>query len=424
MDSFKKTDEAKIKDRFDKAVDFYSKYNVNVNSVLEMMDKKDLSLHCWQGDDVLGFESSLTGANGGIFAVGSQPGRARNANELRADIDMAFSLIPGSRRLNLHAFYLESFGKEVDRDEISPEHFEGWLKWAEETGTMLDFNPTLFSHAKSADSFTITNSDDSIRNFWIEHIRRCRKIASLFSERLGGESVVNLWIPDGMRDMPADRWAPRKRLTESLDEVFKEEYPSIKDSLESKLFGIGSEEYVAGSADYYLSYAVSRKKMVCMDMGHYHPTEKISDKISALLIFLPEILIHLSRPVRWDSDHVVITNDELLEIFRETARGDAFDKVHLATDFFDAGINRIGAWVIGARSVKKAMLSALLEPSDMLKEYEHKGLGAEKLALMEESKWFPVSDVWNFYCMKSDVPPGFEWIKEIQSYQSRILSKR
>lgn len=409
---------------YEQAAEFYSRYGVDAQAAVRALEEKPISLHCWQGDDVAGFESSGTLSDGGIAATGNYPGRARDAEELREDIEKVFSLVPGKRRLNLHAVYLEDSGGKTDRDAVSPANFKGWMQWAEENGAKLDFNPTFFSHPKASDGFTLAHADKNIRDFWIEHAKRCREIASAFSSRLGGDSIVNLWIPDGMKDIPADRWAPRARLAESLDEIFKEDFPGIKDALESKLFGIGSEEYVAGSSEFYLAYAVSRRKMTCMDMGHYHPAETIHDKLSAVLAFLPEVLLHLSRPVRWDSDHVVILNDDLLNLFHEIIRGNALDRVHLATDFFDAGINRVGAWVIGARSAQKALLSALLSPAGLLKEHEAEGQGAEKLALMEEAKFFPVQAVWSYYCMRSGVPAGPEWINEIAEYESRVLSKR
>lgn len=424
MIPYKKTNKASIKEEFERAAEFYSRCGVDAEAAIKTLENKPVSLHCWQGDDVGGFESSGADTGGGIMATGNYPGKARNAEELRRDIEKVFSLTPGKRRLNLHAIYLENHGKKADRDAVAPEHFEGWMQWAEDAGARLDFNPTFFAHPMASDGFTLSHRDKTIRSFWIEHAKRCREIASVFARRLGGPSIVNLWIPDGMKDFPADRWSPRARLAESLDEIFRENLPGIKDALESKLFGIGSEEYVVGSSEYYLAYAVSKGKMTCMDMGHYHPTEALYDKLSAVLAFLPEVLLHLSRPVRWDSDHVVILNDDLINLFHEIIRGNALEKVHLATDFFDAGINRIGAWVIGARSAQKALLSALLSPVEMLRKLENEGLGAEKLALMEEAKWFPVSDVWSYYCMRSGVPAGPEWINEITEYQSRVLSER
>ncbi len=416
--------EAGIKEKFEQAGEFYADYGVDVEAAVGALEEKSISLHCWQGDDVRGFESPGEAGSGGMMATGNYPGRARNPEELRRDIEIVFSLVPGKRRVNLHAMYLENRGKDVSRDNIGPEHFEGWVQWAEETKAALDFNPTLFAHPQASDGFTLSHRDEGIRRFWIEHVKRCRTIASGFAKRLGCEPVVNIWIPDGMKDFPADRWSPRRRLKESLDEIFAEKVPGIKDAVESKLFGMGSEEYVVGSSEYYLAYALTRNIMPCMDMGHYHPTETLHDKISAVLSFMPEVLLHLSRPVRWDSDHVVILNDDLLFLFREIVRGSALERVHLATDFFDASINRVGAWTIGARSAQKALLAALLEPADILKQYEAESRNAEKLALMEEAKWFPISDVWDYCCMKNGVPAGSAWIKEMKAYESSVLSER
>lgn len=415
--------EAEIIKDYERAAGFYADYGVDAEAAVAALEDKAISLHCWQGDDVRGFESKGGGKGGGIMATGEFPGRARNADELRSDIDKVFSLVPGKRRVNLHAMYLEDGGRAADRDEIVPEHFEGWIQWAGERGAALDFNPTLFAHPRAGDGFTLAHRDPGIRAFWIEHVKRCREIASVFARRLDCRPIVNVWVPDGMKDFPADRWSPRTRLAESLDEIFEEKIPGVKDAVESKLFGLGSEEYVVGSAEFYLAYALKSKIMPCMDMGHYHPTENLYDKISAVLVFLPEILLHLSRPVRWDSDHVVILNDDLQNLFREIVRGGALGAVNLATDFFDAGINRIGAWVTGMRSAGKALLSALLEPVQILLEYEQAGRGAEKLALMEEVKWFPVSSIWDYYCLKSGVPAGDAWIEEIRGYESSVLSR-
>ncbi len=416
--------EAEISKSFESAKAFYGEFGVDVDSALEKLSGLEVSMHCWQGDDVGGFESQGE-LSGGIMATGGFPGKARNADELRQDIDKAMSLIPGPRRLNLHAIYLENGGKQVDRDEVGIEHFSNWMDWAKANKVKLDFNPTFFSHPKSESGFTLSSADDGIRKFWIEHGKRCRKIALEFAKELGGPSVINFWVPDGAKDLPADRWAPRQRLAESYDEIFSEKIgDSVKDAVEGKLFGIGSEEYVAGSNEFYLAYSLTRKILPCLDMGHYHPTETIHDKVSAIMTFAPEALIHVSRPIRWDSDHVVIFNDDLMSLARELVRGDALDRVYLATDFFDASINRIGAWVVGIRALKKALLFAMLEPVSMLKQLESEGRGAERLAMMEETKSMPYGAVWNYFCMMHETPAGSAWLNELRNYETSVLNNR
>ncbi len=419
------TSSKKIASRYAEAKEIYSEIGIDTEKAMKVLSSVKISMHCWQGDDVGGFEVNETGLTGGIMATGNYPGRARNADELRKDAEKAFSLIPGKHRFNLHAIYLESGKKFVDRDDVSAEHFSNWISWAKEQGVGLDFNPTYFSHPKSSSGMTLSNPDKSIRKFWIEHGRRSREIASEFSMKLKGKTVNNLWIPDGMKDFPADRLGPRERLLESLDEIYSSKVPGeVKDAVEGKLFGIGSEEYVVGSNEFYLAYAISRKKLVCMDMGHYHPTETIHDKLSAVLPFVQELLIHVSRPIRWDSDHVVIMNDDLLSLAKEIIRTDALNRVYLATDFFDASINRIGAWVIGVRSLQKALLFALLEPSETLKKLELSGRNAEKLALSEELRSLPYADVWNYFCESKSAPVGTSWIGELEKYEKEVLSKR
>ncbi len=417
--------EGKIAARYQEAKEIYASLGVDAEKAMKTLASVNISMHCWQGDDVGGFEVNETGLTGGIMATGNYPGRARNADELRKDAEKAFSLIPGKHKFNLHALYLESKGKFVDRDSVSAEHFTGWIDWAKSQGIGLDFNPTFFSHPKSSSGMTLSSPDASIRKFWVEHGIRSREIAAEFSRKLNKACVNNVWIPDGMKDFPADRLGPRQRLVESLDAIFKADVGgNVKDAVEGKLFGIGSEEYVVGSNEFYLAYAIARKKLVCMDMGHYHPTEMISDKLSAVLPFVPELLIHVSRPIRWDSDHVVIMNDDLLNLAKEIIRCNALGKVYLATDFFDASINRIGAWVVGMRSLQKALLFALLEPSNTLKKYELDGRNAEKLALSEELRTLPYGDVWNFYCESKSVPVGTDWISELGKYEKDVLSKR
>ncbi len=405
----------------------YAELGVDVDSALKSIKKISVSLHCWQGDDVRGFEHTAEPLeSGGIQVTGDYPGRARTIDELRQDLDKAFSLIPGNHRLNLHAIYGDFGGKAVDRNAVEPTHFRSWVAWAKEKKLKLDFNATCFSHPRARSGFTLSSREKETRKFWIDHVRCCRKIAAFFGRELKSASLHNLWIPDGAKDQPADRWKPRELLKESLDEIYKTAFsPSImKDSLESKLFGLGSESYVVGSHEFYLGYALAKRKMVCLDLGHFHPTESVADKISALLVFFDEILLHLSRPVRWDSDHVVILNDDLKSVAEEIVRGGALGRVHLATDFFDASINRIGAWVIGARAVLKAFLIALLEPKDRLIELERNQDYFGRLALLEEMKALPAGTIWDYYCLMMGVPPAAEWLKDIQSYEKTVLSRR
>lgn len=408
-----------------RAKEIYGELGVDCDKALEKLSKIKISMHCWQGDDVGGFEVKKGSLDGGLVATGNYPGKARTADELRRDAEKAFSLIPGKHKFNLHAIYLESEGKFVDRDKVEPEHFKNWIDWAKEIGIGLDFNGTFFSHPKAASGFTLSNKDKKIRKFWIEHAKSSRKISAKFAKELSQISVCNLWIPDGAKDFVVDRFSPRKLLANSLDEIFSDKAgKNVIDTVEGKLFGIGSEEYVVGSNDFYLGYAVSRKITPCLDMGHYHPTECVYDKISAISQFVPSILIHVSRPIRWDSDHVVILNDDLANLAKEIVRCDMLNKVFFATDFFDASINRIGAWVIGVRSLQKALLAALLQPSDLLRNFEENGKNAEKLALSEEMKTMPLGAVWNYFCEIHNTPPSASWINEIHEYEEKMLSER
>lgn len=405
----------------------YAQLGVNTEKAIERLSKISISLHCWQGDDVGGFETpdaELSG--GGIQVTGNYPGKARTVTELQMDAQKAFSLIPGNHRFNLHAIYGEFGGKRIDRDEITAEYFKGWIQWAKEIGVKLDFNATCFSHPKANDGFTLSSKDESIRKFWIEHVKKCREISSFMGKEQNSPCMHNLWIPDGMKDTPVDRWRHRELLKNSLDEIFKVNYdPSeIKDSVESKLFGIGSESYVVGSHEFYLGYAISRGKMVCLDLGHFHPTESIADKISSVLQFSDELLFHVSRGVRWDSDHTVILNDEVKAVAEEIVRANALNRVNIALDFFDATLNRIGAWVIGTRATLKALLIALLEPYDKLKQAEEKVDYFERLALLEEMKTMPFGAVWDYYCLKNNVALGQELIHNIHQYENDITSKR
>jgi len=359
---FPELKDALIEKRYEEAKDMYSALNVDVEGAIDTLLSTPISMHCWQGDDVTGFETKLSNNNGGTLVTGNHPGAATTPEDLRADIDKAMSLLPGKQKLNLHAFYLESNGKQVDRDEVAPKHFSNWIDWAKEKEVGLDFNPTFFAHPKSESGFTLSNKDKGIRDFWIEHALRCREISAEFAKELNDDVVVNYWIPDGYKDIPADRLSPRQRLADSYDKIFKDDIDSrVKEAVESKVFGIGSEEYVVGSWEFYMSYALTRKKLVCMDMGHYHPTEGVADKISSVLNFLDEALIHVSRPIRWDSDHVVIQNDDLQNLMKEIVRCDALKRVYLATDFFDASINRIAAWITGIRATQKALKLEFLQ---------------------------------------------------------------
>jgi L-rhamnose isomerase len=404
----------------------YAEIGMDAPRALDLLATIPVSLHCWQGDDVGGFENFGCALGGGLVATGNYPGKARTPDELRSDLDKAFSLIPGKNRLNLHAFYGEFGGKKVDRDEIAPEHYKNWIAWAKKSGIGLDFNPTCFSHPKSADGFTLSHRDKAVRQFWIEHCIRSREIGAAMGKALGNACVTNIWIPDGMKDTPADRQSPRARLAESLDAIFKKPIPPglNLDAVEPKLFGIGSESYVVGSHEFYFGYAVSHQKLLTLDAGHYHPTESISDKITCALQFLPEILLHVSRGVRWDSDHVVILNDDLLAIAREIVANGFTHRVHIGLDYFDASINRVAAWTIGARNMARALLIALLEPTAKLRAAEAAGDFTTRLALQEELKSLPLGAVWDFYCESKNVPVGENWLAEVKRYEREILSKR
>ncbi len=417
---------SRIEQSFKLAKERYAELGVDVDAGLKKLSTIPISLHCWQGDDVGGFENFGSELGGGLAVTGNYPGKARTPDELRADLDMALSLIPGKHRLNLHAFYGEFGGKKVDRDAVGPEHFKNWIDWAKTKGMGMDFNPTYFAHPKAADGFTLSHRDKSIRKFWIEHGICCREIGASIGKALGKTCVTNVWIPDGYKDTPVDRKAPRERLEDSLNQIFaKSISPKLNiDAVEGKLFGIGSESYVVGSQEFYLGYAVKNEKLVCLDAGHYHPTETIADKISAVLTHLDEILLHVSRGVRWDSDHVVVLNDDLLAIAQEIVRGGYLDRVHIGLDFFDASINRVAAWVIGTRCMIKALLIALLEPTTQLRQFEANGDFTSRLALLEEMKSLPFGAVWDYYCAKQDVPVNEAWLKEAKQYETDVLSKR
>jgi L-rhamnose isomerase len=404
----------------------YAEFGVDAEQALERLSRIAISMQCWQGDDVGGFEheGGLTG--GGIMATGGYPGKARTADQLRSDAEKAFSLIPGKHRFSLHAIYRESGGKPVDRDEVEPAHFRRWIDWAKELGIGLDFNPTYFSHPKAADGFTLTSRDEGIRRFWVAHGIACRKIGEAMGQALGSPCVTNVWIPDGYKDVTIDRKTPRDLLRKSLDEMFAAPVDPAHnlDAVEGKLFGIGSETYVPGSHEFYLGYAVANKKLLTLDAGHFHPTETIGDKISAVLAFLDEILLHVSRGVRWDSDHVVIVTDDLRAIAEEIIRGGYLDRVHIGLDFFDASINRVAAWVIGTRSMIKALLAALLEPTERLRQLENQGDFTSRLALLEEIKTLPLGAVWDYYCMKLEAPIGMAWMDAVKDYEAKVTGKR
>ncbi len=404
----------------------YAAIGVDADAALKKLSRIAISLHCWQGDDVGGFETDGGALGGGLAVTGNHPGKARTPEELRADLDKALSLIPGKHRLNLHAFYGEFGGEKVDRDEIEPAHFSGWIAWAKRNGLGLDFNPTCFSHPKAADGFTLSHRDAGVRKFWIEHCQRSREIGAAMGKALGSPCVTNVWIPDGYKDTPADRKAPRERLAKSLDAIFKKPLNAKHnlDAVEPKLFGIGSESYVPGSHEFYLGYAITRQKLLCLDAGHYHPTEGIADKICSVLQYVPRLLLHVSRGVRWDSDHVVTFTDELQAIASELVRGDFLDRVHLGLDYFDASINRVAAWVIGTRNFQKALLLALLEPRKRLLEAEAAGDFTTRLALQEESKSLPFGAVWDRFCEEKGTPVGEAWLTEVKRYESSVLAKR
>ena len=407
------------------AKDQYAAWNVDADAALEKLGNIPISIQCWQGDDGSGFENPDGPLTGGIAATGNHPGKARNAAELRSDYSKALSLIPGSHRVNLHAIYAETGGAKVERDQLRGEHFDSWIDWAKEQGVGVDFNSTFYSHPRSAEGFTLSSRDPENRAFWIRHGQASRRIAEYIGRSLGRRVVTNHWIPDGYKDIPADRAEPRAILLRSLDLMFSEHIdPAYAvDAVEGKLFGLGSESYVVGSHDFYQGYAITRKKMLCLDMGHYHPTESVADKIGALLLYLDEILLHVSRGVRWDSDHVVILNDELIDLAKELVRGGFLARTNIGLDFFDASINRVAAWVIGVRSTQKALLIALLEPRD-IQEAELKGDLTGRLALMEDCKLLPAGAVWNYFCETQNVPPADRWLEDARAYEKNILNRR
>ena len=415
-----------IKENFELAKQAYAKWGIDVEEVVEKLKSVPISIHCWQGDDIAGFEVNQNELSGGIDVTGNYPGKATNAEELRSDLEKALSLIPGKHRVNLHAIYAETNGEVVERDQLEPKHFEKWVNWAKENGLGLDYNPTLFSHPKADDGLTLSHPNEEIREFWINHCIGSRKIGEYFGRELGTPALTNIWIPDGYKDIPSDRLTPRKRLKESLDKIFAVETDERYnlDAVESKVFGIGSESYVVGSHEFYLNYAMKNNKLCLLDTGHYHPTETVSNKISSMLLFSEKLALHVSRPVRWDSDHVVILDDELKEIALEIVRNDALNRVIIGLDFFDASINRVAAWTIGTRNMIKALLYAMLVPNEYLKQLQEEGNFTERLALMEEFKTYPFGAIWDYYCEKMGVPVRESWLEEVKAYETEVLSKR
>jgi L-rhamnose isomerase len=412
---------------YDSARQIYADLGVDVEAALTRAGELPISLHCWQGDDVGGFEKLGTAASGGgIAAIGHYPGKARTPKELRQDIEQALALLPGAHRLNLHASYAETGGSPVERNALTPHHFQGWIDWCRAQKIGLDFNPTFFVHRLADDGFTLSHPDAKIRQFWIEHGIACRRIGAEMGRQLGSPTVTNVWIPDGSKDIPADRKAPRERLEQSLDAIFHDAIdPALHlDAVESKLFGLGSESYVVGSHEFYLGYAITRQKIYCLDAGHFHPTESIADKVSSILQFVPRLLLHVSRGVRWDSDHVVILDDATRALMDELVRGHFLDRVHLGMDFFDASINRIAAWVIGGRATRQALLLALLQPNDRLRRLEREGDLTARLAVLEEAKTLPFHAVWAEFCQRHDVPSGLAWLDEVKRYDAQVLALR
>ena len=418
--------EKQVQEAYLQARERYAALGVDTERALKALENVSLSIHCWQGDDVSGFENTGEALSGGIAATGNYPGKARTADELRQDLDKAYSLIPGKHRLNLHAIYAETGNQKVERNELRPEHFSRWADWAKEKGHGVDYNPTLFSHPMAASGFTLASYDPAIRQYWIDHCIGSRKIGEYFGRELGTPCVTNIWIPDGYKDVPVDRKTPRMLLKESLDQILSEPAdPRYNlDAVESKLFGLGAESYTVGSNEFYLGYAVSKGILLCLDAGHFHPTETISDKLSAVLLYVPELLLHVSRGVRWDSDHVVILNDDLHAIAQELVRGDFLSRVHIGLDYFDASINRVAAWAIGSRNTLRALLMALLEPIVEMREMEIAGDYTSRLAFLEELKGYPSGAVWDYYCFKQGAPVGTCLIDEVKEYEAKELTKR
>jgi len=414
--------ESLIQQSYEIARERYAAIGVDTDKAIELLEKTPISLHCWQADDVVGFERNEA-LSGGIQTTGNYPGRARNIEEVRADVAFAKSLLAGNHRLNLHEIYGDFGGQFVDRDQVEIKHFESWIQWAKEQGLKLDFNSTSFSHPKSG-SLSLSNPDPAIREFWIEHTKRCRRIADAMGKAQGDPAIMNIWVHDGSKDQTVERKRYREIFAESLDEILKEDLPGMKTCLEAKLFGIGLESYTVGSHDFVAGYCATRKLMYTLDTGHYEQTENVADMVASLLLFVPELMLHVSRPIRWDSDHVTIMNDQTLDLFKELIRANALDRAHIGLDYFDASINRIGAYIIGTRATQKCLLQALLEPLSKLREYEDRGQHFERLALLEEAKSLPFGAVFDYFNLKNNVPVGESFIPAIQEYEKNVTSKR
>lgn len=411
-----------VKENYETAKKLYAKLGVDVENAINCLNEIKISIHCWQGDDIHGFLNKNTELSGGIQVTGNYPYRAQTPEQLRSDLEFALSLIPGKHKVNLHAIYLDT-DEQVELNEIEPRHFQKWMEWAKKQEVGLDFNPTCFSHQMSSSGFTLSSNDEKIRKFWVKHCQKSRKIGEYFAKELGQKSVVNIWIPDGFKDLPVDRYSPRVRLKRSLDEIYSEKIDPnlVIDAIESKLFGIGAEAYTVGSNEFYLAYAVQNNKAICLDSGHFHPTEVISDKLSSVLLFTNELLLHVSRPIRWDSDHVVIFDDELNHIAENLVRNDLIKRTYIGLDYFDASINRVAAWVIGARNMQKALLKALLEPTTLLKKYEDNYDYTSRLALLEELKMMPFGAIYDYYCEQENVKTNLEWLDSIREYEKNQL---
>ena len=418
--------ERRIEKAYQDALEAYAAIGVDGARALEQLAACPISIHCWQTDDVTGCEPSRTGLDGGIQATGNHPGKARTITEIRQDLEKVFDLVPGRHRLNLHASYADTDGEAVERNRLEPKHFQSWIAWAKKMGIGLDFNSTLFSHPMAAGGFTLSSKDAAIREFWIEHVEGCRRIGSHIGRELGTACIHNIWIPDGSKDLTVDRFAHRALLKASLDTIFSHTHDphTLKDALEAKLFGIGMEACTVGSHEFYLGYAVKRNTLLCLDIGHFHPTEQVSDKVSSVFQFIDELLFHVTRPIRWDSDHVVILNDEVRALMQEIVWADKLAQSHIGLDFFDASINRIGAYVIGIRAAQKALLIALLDPIDGMRRYDNEGKNFQRLALMEEAKSKPFGAIWDYFCLCNQVPIGESYIAEIETYENEVLSRR
>ena len=414
--------ESQILQSYEIAKERYAALGVDTDAAVAELEKQQISLHCWQTDDVIGFERNQA-LSGGIQTTGNYPGRARNIDEVRKDLEFVKTLLAGNHRVNLHEIYGDFGGKFVDRDEVGVEHFQSWIDWAKANNFKLDFNSTSFSHPKSGD-LTLANPDKSIRDFWIEHTKRCRRIADAMGKAQGDPCIMNIWVHDGSKDLTANRKYYRELLAAALDDILEEKLPGMKSCVEAKLFGIGLESYTVGSMDFYEGYCATRKVMYTLDTGHYEPTENVADKVASLLLYVPELMLHVSRPIRWDSDHVTIMNDQTQDLFKELVRADGLSRAHVGLDYFDASINRIGAYIIGTRATQKCILSALLEPLAKLREYEAAGQGFQRLALLEEAKTLPFGAVFDYFNYKNGVPVGEEFIPAIEQYEREVTSKR